>query len=134
MNSINFTLTVTTPCVEATIPELALECVSAWLDTEGDTLGYLLTQADQGEADCALKALHQLHLGPDSTAEDIRDLLKSASICFETLLESLRALPSQCEIQTASEIPGPESFERHLCWSGARIEETLVTLHHALAA
>ena len=134
MNSIIFTHAVAAPVEGASILDLALDRLGAWLDAERDTLGRVLTQAGLGQAGGALEALDQLHLEPGATAQDLRDLLEDALISLEVLLESVRSIPICTPLQTAWGLPGPDAFDRHVRWSGARIEDILATLRHALAA
>ncbi|WP_138058748.1 hypothetical protein [Sulfitobacter pontiacus] len=118
--------------IHATVPEQALANVGSWLDAEGDTVGRILAQTNQRKAGCALKALYQLHLSPDSTAEDLRCLLEDAKVYFEILLETFRTFSSDLQPQNARGLPRCDGFEQQVCWSGARIEETLATVCHAL--
>lgn len=132
MNSIVFTH-FATPAEGVSILELALGRLGAWLDAERDTLGCLLAQAGRRQAAGALDALEQLHLEPDSTTEDLRGLLEHARTCLGLLLETLRALPSRCRLETAWGLPGLEAFDTHVRWSGARVEDVLATLDRALS-
>lgn len=134
MNSIVFTHFVAAPLEDASIPDLALAHLGDWLDAERDTLSRVLAQAGQEQAADALEALDQLHLDPDSTAEDLRDLLEEAETCLEVLLETVRVIPSRCRLQTAWGLPGLDTIDRHVRWSGARLDDILATLRHALAA
>ena len=124
--------TAIAPYIDATVSEQALANVGSWLDAEGDTVGRMLAQTNQRKAGCALKALYQLHLSPDSTAEDLRCLLGDAKVYFEILLETFRTFPSDLEPQNAWSLPGCDGFEQQVRWSGARIEENLATVCHAL--
>jgi len=124
--------TAIAPYIAPTVPEQALENLSSWLDTEGDTVGRMLVQTNQRKAGYALKALYQLHLRSDSTAEDLRCLLGDAKVYFEILLETFRTFPNHFEPQHAWSLPGCDRFEQQVCWSGARIEENLATVCHAL--
>jgi hypothetical protein len=133
MNSIVFTH-YATPVEDVSVLDLALERLGAWLDAERDTLGRLLAQVGPGLAAGALEALDRLHLEPESTAKDLRDLLEHARTCLGFLLETLRALPSRCLLETAWGLPGPDAVDTHVRWSGARVEDVLATLDRALAA
>ncbi len=133
MNSIVF-MHFATPEDSVSILDLALERLGAWLDAERDTLDRLLAQVGRGQAADALEALEQLHLEPAATTEDLRKLLEEAGTYLGVLLETLRALPSCCRLETAWGLPGPEAFNEHVRWSGARLEDILKTLDRALAA
>ncbi|MBJ3764639.1 hypothetical protein ILP92_18050 [Maribius pontilimi] len=133
MNSIVFTH-FATPLEGVSTLDLALDRLGAWLDAERDTLNRVLAQVGLGQAASALQALDQLHLEPESTAEDLRDLLEDARTFLEVLLETLRALPSRCFLETAWGLPGPDAVDTHVRWSGARVEEVLATVDRALAA
>jgi hypothetical protein len=133
MNSIVFTH-FATPVESVSILDLASERLGAWLDAERDTLGRLLAQLGRGQAVDALEALEQLHLEPTATMEDLRELLEEAETYLGVLLETLRAIPSRCQLETAWGLPGPEAFNEHVRWSGARLEDILMTLDRALVA
>lgn len=124
--------TAIAPYIAPALAEQVLENVGSWLDAEGDTVGRMLVQTNKQKAGYALKALFQLHLRPDSTAEDLRSLLGDAKVYFEILLETFRTFPSHFEPQHAWSLPRCDGFEQRVCWSGARIEETLATVRHAL--
>ncbi|MGR3454584.1 hypothetical protein [Pseudooceanicola sp.] len=132
MNSIIFTRSPA-PKNGDTALYLALDRLGAWLDAERDTVGRVLAQLGRGHAGCALDALDQLHLGPESTADDLRDLLEHAQTCLSVLHETLRSLPSRCSLETAWGLPGRDTVDTHVRWSGARIEDVLATLDRALA-
>lgn len=117
----------------ASIPELALDRLADWLDEERDTLGRILAQAGRRQAASVLEALDQLHLEPESTAEDLRDLLEDARVYLEILLEAVSAIPDRCRLETAYGMPGPAAFDAHVRWSGARLEDMVSTLRHAMA-
>ncbi|MFU8863264.1 MAG: hypothetical protein ACNA7O_05065 [Rhodobacterales bacterium] len=114
--------------------ELAVDRLAAWLDGERDTLGRVLAQVGRSHAASALEALDQLHLEPESTAEDLRNFLEDAQVFAEVLLEAVRAIPIRCRLETAYGLPGPAAFDAHVRWSGARLEDILATLSRALAA
>ena len=133
MNSIVFTH-VTAPAEGVSLLDLALDRLSAWLDAEQETLGRVLAQAGRRQATGALEALVQLHLGPNATSEDLRDLLEEALTSLEVLLATVRGIPSRCQLETAWGLPGPDAFETHIRWSGARLEDILATLVYALEA
>ncbi len=133
MNSIVFTH-FAAPVEGVSILDLALDRLGGWLDAERDTLGRLLAHAGRPQAADALETLDQLHLEPEATAEDLRDLLEHARTCLGVLLETLRALPSRCRLETAWGLPGPDAVDAHVRWSGARVEDVLATLNRALAA
>lgn len=132
MNSIVFTH-FTAPETASPL-ELALDRLDSWLAEERDTLDRLLAQVGRRKAASALEALDQLHLEPDSTAEDLRELLKDALVYVEVLLEAVRAMPSRCRLETACGLPGPAALDVHVRWSGARLEDILATLRRAVAA
>ncbi|SDY82751.1 hypothetical protein [Citreimonas salinaria] len=135
MNSIIYTHFATPGAsVSAGGLEVALHRLGAWLDAEQNTLGRLLAQAGRSQATGALAALDQLHLDPDAGIEDLRDLLEDARTCLEILLETLREIPSRCRLETAWGLSGPASFDTHLRWSAARLEDIIATLDRALAA
>jgi hypothetical protein len=50
------------------------------------------------------------------------------------MLETLRDIPGHCRLETTWGLPSTASFDVHVRWSGARLEDTLATLRHALAA
>lgn len=133
MNSIIFTHVIAAPVEGASNLDLALDRLGNWLDAERETLGCVVAQIGRRQAASALEALEQLHLDPDSTAEDLRNLLEEARACLEILLNTLRTIPSRCRLETAYGLPGPDTFDRHLRWSGARLEDILATLCRALA-
>ncbi|WP_353476821.1 hypothetical protein PVT71_28605 (plasmid) [Salipiger sp. H15] len=133
MNSIIFTH-VAEPVAGVSILDIGLERLGAWLDTERETLGRVFAQAGRWETVSALEALDQLHLGPESSTEDLRELLDHARTCLEVLLEALRAIPGRCALQTAWGLPGPSTFDAHLRWSAARLSDVVAALNHALAA
>lgn len=132
MNSIVFTH-VAAPVEGVSIPDLALDRLGAWLDAERDTLDRLLAQTGRSQAASALETLDQLHIDPGATEQDLRNLLEHARTCLEVLLETMRGLPSRCQLQTAWGLPGPDAVDRHVRWSGARLEDILATLNRALA-
>jgi hypothetical protein len=133
MNSIVFTHVVAAP--EGACPlDLALDRLGAFLDAERDALAAVLAQAGRRQAAGALESLDQLHLEPGAGPAEIRAVLEEAQVCLEVLLETLRALPRHGPLQTAWGLPGPDAFDRHVRWSGARLEDILATLRHALAA
>jgi hypothetical protein len=134
MNSIIFTHFVSPPAENASTLELALDRLGAWLDDERNTLGRLLAQSGKRQGATALEALEQLHLDSDSTEADLRDLLESAEVGLDVLLETLRAMPHHCRLQTAWGLPGKDALEAHVRWSGARVEDMLSTLRRALTA
>lgn len=112
--------------------EAALEHLGAWLDAERDTLAQLLAQAGRWQAAIALDEMAQLHLEPQATAEDLRDLLERARACLEYLFETVCALPRHGRLVTAWGLPGPAAFDAHVRYSGARLEDILRTLTRAL--
>jgi len=110
----------------------ALDHLSAWHDAERETLGRLFAQVDRWNARSALEMLDQLHLDPEATEDDFLELLEEARMLLQIMIEALRALPSRCTLQTAFGLPGPDSFDRHVCWSGARLEDVLKILNQVL--
>jgi hypothetical protein len=112
----------------------ALCRLGSYLDGERDRLEGVLAQSGRAFASEALDALGQLHLEPDATDEDLRNLLEEAKSCVEYLLENVRGIPARGRLATAYGLPGPEAFDRHVRWSGARLEDLLATLKHALAS
>lgn len=133
MNSIIFTH-VAAPFKGVSPADLALDRLGAWLDAERGTLERLLAQSGQRQAADALDVLDQLHLEPESTADDRLRLLEDARSCVALLLETLRAFPNRCRLQTAWGLPGPDAFDQHVRWSGARLEDLLAVLDRALVA
>lgn len=133
MNSIILTH-VAAPAQGAFILDDALDHLGAWVDTERDMLGRVLAQAGQRQTNGALEALDQLHLAPQGDETALRDLLEEARTWLEVLLETLRAIPSHCQLETAWGLPGPAPFDAHLRWSGARLTDILTVLDRALAA
>jgi len=132
INSIVFTH-INAPVAGASILDIALHRLGAWLDAERNTLDRVLAQTGQWQAAKAFETLDQLHLEPESTARDLRDLLEHARTCLEFLLETLRAIPRRCGLRTAWGLPGPDTLDTHVRWSGARLEDILTTLERALA-
>ena len=114
--------------------ETALDRLGAWLDDERDTLGGVLAQAGRLQASTALDALDQLHLAPCHGASDLRDLLADALALLEVLLGTLRDMSCRQGTISAWGLPGPATFDMHLRWSGARVEDIALTLRRALAA
>jgi hypothetical protein len=114
--------------------EAALDRMGAWLDAERDTLGRVLAQGGRPHAAAALEALDQLHLEPRAGEAALHELLEDALGALEYLLATLRAIPSRCALETAWGLPGPASFDTHLRWSGARLQDIVATLRRALDA
>ncbi|MFW2545655.1 hypothetical protein ACN2XU_23785 [Primorskyibacter sp. 2E107] len=133
MNSIVFTH-VAAPVEGASILDLALDRLGAYLDAERDTLGRLLAQVGRHQTSGVLEALEQLHLEPESVAEDLWHLLEHAKTCLEILLETLRGMSCRQGTVSAWGLPGPAAFDVHLRWSAARLTDILATLRHTLAA
>ncbi|MBB3711777.1 hypothetical protein FHS00_001348 [Limimaricola variabilis] len=133
MNLIVFPPVAAAPVEGASILEIALNRLGAWYDAERYTLGGVLAQAGRRQAAAALERLEQLHLEPDSSEEDLRDLLEEAVSCLEFLLDTVSEIPSRCRLTTAYGLPGPAPFDRHVLWSGARLQDIVATLHRALA-
>jgi len=131
MDSIVFTHTGTCSG-DACSLESALEHFSGYLDAEQDTLACILAQAGCIHAASVLDTLAQLHLEPNAVEADLRDLLEEAEACLFLLLETVRQIPSRELLKTAWELPGPEVYDAHLRWSGARLEEIVRTLAGAL--
>ncbi|KKM26185.1 hypothetical protein LCGC14_1587270 [marine sediment metagenome] len=113
--------------------EVALHRLGAWLDAERDTLGSVLAQAGRRGASSVLEALDQLHLEPEATPRDLRELLEEARIRLEVLLETVSDIPARCRLETAWGLSGPASFDTHVRWSAARLADILATLRRALA-
>lgn len=132
MNSIIFTHVAATSFGANCNLDLALYRLSARLDAERDTLGRLLAQSNRRQVANVLDTLDQLHLNSDATDGDLRDLLEEASIYLEVLLETLRAFPRSCRLETAWGLPGQDTIDQHVRWSGARLEDILATLNYAL--
>ena len=120
-------------CCGTDICDAALCRLGSYLDGERDRLEGVLAQSGRAYASEALDTLGQLHLEPDATDEDLRELLEEAKSCVEYLLETVRGIPVRGRLATAYGLPGPETFDRHVRWSGARLEDLLATLKHALA-
>ena len=112
--------------------DTALDYLGAWHDAERETLGRVFAQVDQWNARGALEAFDQLHLDPEATEDDFLELLEEARMLLQIMIEALRALPSRCTLQTAFGLPGPDTFDRHVCWSGARLEDVLENLNRVL--
>ena len=122
------------PSRDACLLEAALCRLGAWLDAEQETLGRVLAQSRQKGAASALDALMQLHLEPNVNHDELRALLEGAQTYLEILLETLRRIPYRCRVESAWGLPGPASFDAHVRWSAARLEDILATLRHCLAA
>lgn len=114
--------------------ETALDRLGAWLDEEQEILGTVLTQAGRDRASHVLEQVSQMHLEPWSGESELRDLLESALVALEYMLETLRGIPNNYLFQTAWGLPGPEVFDWHVRWSGTRLQDTLAALRQALDA
>lgn len=114
--------------------EVALHRLGAWLDAERDTLGRVLAQAGRRGASSVLEALDQLHLEPEATPRDLRELLEEAKMRLEVLLETVSDIPARCRLETAWGLPGSDTFDQHVRWSGACLADIVATLDRALAA
>jgi hypothetical protein len=125
---------VAPPAEPTELLDAALDRLGSYLDCEQETLGRVLAMAGRRHAREALRDLGQLHLPPEATVEDLRVLLEMAQVCLEYLLETVSGIPSRYRLATAYGIPGPDAFDRHVVWSGARLEDILATIRHALAA
>ena len=112
--------------------DAALDQLSLWHDAEGEALGRLFAQIDQRSACRALESLDQLHLDPEATEDDFREVLEEARVLLQIMMRALRAIPSRCRLQTAFGLPGPHTFEQHVCWSGARLEDVIKVLDQIL--
>ncbi|SEL62938.1 hypothetical protein SAMN05444413_11249 [Roseivivax marinus] len=133
MNSIVFTH-FAVPSASAGALDVALHRLGAWLDTERETLGRVLTQAGRRGACRILDMMDQLHLDGDAMPHELREVLEEARDTLAALLETLREIPTCCRLETAWGLPGPDTFDRHVRWSGARLEDIVATLNRALAA
>ena len=107
---------------------LALMRLSFYLDTEMDVLAQALEVADRPHAARALEALSALHLEPESSDRDIRDLLESARDTLGEVLSDVQTIPVDAMICA----PGIEDFDAMVRWSGARLQDILATLNWAL--
>ena len=76
--------------------EVGLHRLGVWMDAERDTLGRVLAQAGRRGAGGILDALDQLHLDPDVTLQDLRELLEEARDGLSALLEAVSDIP-MCE-------------------------------------
>ena len=128
MNSIVFTHFVT-PVQGASRRAIALHRFGAWFDAEISSLGDLLDIAGHDEADDDIEVLHGLHLDTDAEPGDLERLLEEARSPLERLLERVRTIP--LGDPPAGTIPS--DFDAWVRWSGARLEDILATLRHALA-
>lgn len=120
------------PCKEISHLYCALERLGAYLDAEHMTLGAVLAQSNRRGAGVALNELEQLHLDAGASAEDVQELLELAHGHLEYILEKVRDIPCRCGLQNAFGPPGPAPFDTHVRWSGARLEDIIATLEHAL--
>jgi hypothetical protein len=109
--------------------EIALDRLSAWIDSELDSLEALLALADPGAAATDIAALRGLHLDASSTCQEVGQLLAEAQVALERLLERMRAMPVDVPLVG----PAPHDADAWLRWSGARLEDILATLCRALA-
>ena len=114
--------------------EVALDRLGCYLDEEQETLVHMLAQADRWQAKQALEELAQLHLDADAGKTELRDLLEHAEIYLQFILDVVRRIPSRCRLVTATGLPGPNSFDQHVRWCGARLEDITLTLQRALAS
>ena len=133
MNSIIYTHFDTQSNRPAAI-EVALHRLGVWMDAERDTLGRVLAQAGRRGAGGILDSLDQLHLDPDATLQDKRELLQEARDGLSTLLEVVIDIPMSCRLETAWGLPGSAPFDMHVRWSGARLTDIVAALDRALAA
>ncbi len=131
MNSIVFTHFVNRG--QSACPlELALARLSAYLDSEEETLARVLALAGRSNASTHLNALSQLHLKPNAGPAGLRDLLEEAQMYLEYLLDVVRGIPSSCRLVSAWGPQGPAPFDTHVRWSGARLDDIVQTLAYAL--
>lgn len=129
MNSIIFTH-VATPANDGVLLDVALDRLDAWLDDEIGSLEDLLDITDHEDAIDDISVLRGLHLDAASSRADIRRLLEDAQGALGRLLERVRTIPFDGPLtgQVSSD------FDAWLRWTGARLQDLLTTLRHALAA
>ncbi|KRS18967.1 hypothetical protein [Roseovarius indicus] len=128
MNSIVFTQFVT-PVQGASCLDIPLHRLGADIDAEIGSLEYLLDISGLEDAIDDIGALSELHLAADASREDIDRLLESAVAPLERLLARVRTIPLDGPLAG----PAPSDFDAWLRWPGARLEDILATLRHALA-
>lgn len=132
MNSIIFTHILAAE--DSTVAlDAALHRLGAYLDAEKDTLCRVLVQSGRQQSANALAVLAQLHLEPNAGPEDLRDLLDHAYVALEYILDTVRGISCRQGTVSAWGIPGPASFDTHVRWSAARLEDIVATLRHCLA-
>lgn len=114
--------------------EAALARLGQYIDAEQETLGRVLAQSSRWQATSSLNRIMQLHLAPDGGPVELRELLEEAQFALEYILETLRGISCNQTTVSAWGLSGPASFDVHLRWSAARLQEIVGTLRWALAS
>lgn len=126
MNSIVFTHVYTPEGV--TSQEVALDRLGAWSDAELCSLDRLIRLIGCEESAADIAALHALHLAPNADAGDVAHLLENAAGALERLLERVLAI----EVSGITVGDAPPDFDAWVRWSGARLQDTFITVRRAL--
>ena len=126
MNSI--LLTHVTPAMGEARLHTALSCLGTYLDNEVASLEAILALGGQKTAIDDIRALHTLHLDPDATASEVRQLLAHAHAALERLMARVHAIPLEAAFERA-----PSDFDAWHRWSGARLQDISTTLSDAIA-
>lgn len=112
--------------------EGALDRLGEYIDLEQETLGRVLAQCNLSQAASSLDRVAQLHLESICGPDGLRELLEEAQVALELILETLRNVSYNQSTVSAWGLPGPASFDVHLRWSAARLQDIIAALQWAL--
>lgn len=112
--------------------ETALDRLGEYIDLEQETLGRVLAQCNRRQAAASLDRVGQLHLESICGADGLRELLEEAQVALELIFETLHNVSYNQSTVSAWGLPGPASFDVHLRWSAARLQDIISTLQWAL--
>lgn len=129
MNSIIFTHVAASARGEFAL-DVALDRLGAWLDTEMSALKNLLDISGYGDANENIVLLEGLHLEAFSSPTDTRRLLAEAQASLESLLECVQKISADHVV----DVRAPSDLDAWQRWSGARLQDIVVTLSRALRA
>ncbi len=110
------------------ILDAALDRLGAWLDVEMGSLEELLDISGCGDAKEDIKVLRGLHLEAASTPTDTRRMLKRAQVSLERLMEYVWTIWPDAVVDARA----PTDLDAWLRWSGARLQDSVVTISRAL--
>lgn len=110
--------------------DVALDRLSAWLDAELGSLKNLLNVSGYIDENDHIVLLEGLHLEAYSAPNDVRQLLTEARVCLEGLMQCVQKISAEDVVDARA----PSDLDAWLRWSGARLQDIVVTLSRALRA